>query len=360
LVVFDGLVLDYHFSHSDSVQMLAYAEELLEVGRRTENALALLWARRSRFTAHLLQGRFEAARRDMQVVIGMYDSRRDAFQDRWMARDPKVSTYTALGICLTALGHLDSSGAMTLEGIRHAETLNHIVSLILGLRRACVRGMMLRDTQGVLDVSDRLLVLNTEHETFVGVRESAIFHGWAQLQGRRDAELFKAVQTAIEQLDARKHWVLLPFFMTSVAEVMGDNRDHGAAVALLDRAAELVARTGEQWCEPEILRLKARFSAKGADEASALLRASLAKAREQDARLWELRAAQDLAELLDGEGKREAACELLAPIYGWFTEGLNTPDLVKARTLLAQLGGATRSGHLPRSDAALTQRAGSA
>ena len=358
LVVFDGLVLNYHFTHSDSAQMLAYAEELIEVGQRSDNALALLWARRSRFTANLLQGRFEAARRDMQVVIGMYEARQDAFQDRWMARDPKVSTYTALGICLAALGHSDSSGAMTLEGIKHAETLNHIVSLILGLRRACVRGMMVRDTQGVLNLSDRLLVLNTEHETFVGVRESAIFRGWAQLHGNHDAKLFKHVQNAIEQLHARKHWVLLPFFMTSVAEVMGDNGDRAAATALLDRAAGLVDRTGEQWCVPEILRLRARFSEKGAEEASALLRAGLAKSREQGARLWELRAARDLAKLLDDQGKRDAARELLTPVYEWFTEGLNRPDLVEARTLLEHLG--VGREYLTRRDAAPTQRAGSA
>ncbi len=359
LVVFDGLVLNYHFTHSDSAKMLSYAEELLEVGRRTEDALALLWARRSRFSANLLQGHFEASRRDIQVVIEMYDSRRDIFQERGMARDPKVSTYTALGICLTALGHLDSSAAMTLEGIRHAETLNHVVSLIAGLRRACVRGMMLHDTQGVLDLSDRLLVLNTEHETFVGVRESAIYHGWAELQGNRDADLLKGVQNAIEQLDERKHWVLLPFFMASIAEVAGDNGDRAAAAALLDRAAELVAQTGEQWCEAEISRLKARFSAKDADEATALLRASLTLAREQGARLWELRAARDLAALLDRQGEREAASELLAPVYGWFTEGLNTPDLIEARNLLAQLKGSTRAGYLTRRNGAPTQRAGS-
>jgi predicted ATPase len=338
LVVFDGLVLNYHFTHSDSEKMLGYAEELLEVGRRTGDALALLWAQRSRFAANWLQGRFEQARRDMQLVINMYESRQDGFEDRWMARDPKVSTYTALGICLTALGYPDSGGAVTLEGVRHAEGLNHVVSLILGLRRACVRGMMLRDTHGVLDLSDRLLVLNTEHETFLGVRESTIFHGWAQLRRKRDAALLKRVQTCLEQLDASKHWVLLPFFMTSIAELMGENKDHAGASALLDRATELVGLTGEKWCEPEIIRLKARFSVRDPDEAAALLQASLAKAREQNAKLWELRAATSLAELLRTQGKREAAREVLAPVYAWYTEGFNSFDLVAARALLADLG----------------------
>jgi class 3 adenylate cyclase len=338
LVVFDGLVLNYHFTHSDSEKMLGYAEELFEVGRRTGNALALLWARRCRSAANWLQGRFEQARHDMQLVINMYESRQDGFEDRWMARDPKVSTYTALGICLTALGYPDASATMTLEGVRHAESRNHVVSLILGLRRACVRGMMLRDTHGVLDLSDRLLVLNTEHETFVGVRESAIFHGWAQLHGRRDPALLKRVQTSLEQLDASKHWVLLPFFMTSVAEVMGENRDHAGAAALLDRAAELVSLTGEQWCEAEILRLKARFGARDPDAAVALLQASLAKAREQGAKIWELRTATTLAEVLRAQGNLAAAREVLAPVYAWFTEGFNAPDLVAARALLADLG----------------------
>jgi class 3 adenylate cyclase len=347
LAVFDGLVLNYHFTHSDSEKMLGYAEELLEIGRRTGNALALLWARRCRCSANWLQGNFEQARDDMQLVINMYESRQDGFEDRWMARDPKVSTCTALGICLTALGYPDSGAAMTREGVRHAESLNHVVSLILGLRRACVRGMMLRDTHGVLDLSDRLLVLNTEHETFVGVRESAIFHGWAQLHGRRDPALLKRVQTSLEQLDASKHWVLLPFFMTSVAEVMGENRDHAGAAALLDRAAELVGLTGEQWCEPEIFRLKARFGVRDPDAAIALLQASLAKAREQGAKLWELRTATTLAEVLRAQGNLVAAREGLTPVYAWFTEGSNAPDLVAARALLADLGqqpGASPSG----------------
>jgi class 3 adenylate cyclase/tetratricopeptide (TPR) repeat protein/energy-coupling factor transporter ATP-binding protein EcfA2 len=360
VAAFDGLVLNYHFARSDSAKMLAYAEELLDIGRRTENPLALVWARRSRFSAHMLQGRFEAARRDIQVVIGMYESRRDIFEHRSMARDPRVSTYTALGICLTALGHLDAGGAMTLEAIRHAEAQKQAVSVIVGLRRACVRGMMLRDTQGVRALSDRLLLLNSEHETFVGARESAIFHGWAQLHARRDPGHLEHVQTAFDELEADKHWVLLPFFMTSVAEVVGNNGDQAAAMALLDRATALVQSTGEQWCEPEIIRLKARFGADNAEEASILLRASLSKAREQGAKLWELRAARDLAELLDGEGQREAAYELLAPVYGWFTEGLNTPDLVKARSLLAHLGDGEISAPLTRRNPAPTQRAGSA
>jgi tetratricopeptide (TPR) repeat protein len=340
--VLDGLALNYHFAHSQPKRMLDYAAELFELGQRTGDAQSLLWARRARGSANLLLGRFEQARDEMQFVIETYRQIGSKAEDPRMARDPRVSTYTLFGICLTALGHFDSGEAMTLAGITHAEKGNGVVSLMLGLRRACVRGMMLRDTKGVLDLSRRLLALNAEHETFVGMRESIIFQGWARLQGNHNLDLFHRVQSAIDELYKHEHWVFLSFFITLIAEVVGDNGDHAAAATLLDRAAQLADQSAERWCEPEIIRLKARFSAKDAGEISTLLRASIAKAREQGAKLWELRAARDLATLLADQGKREAAGELLAPIYGWFSKELDTPDLVEVRTLLARVGDAAK------------------
>jgi class 3 adenylate cyclase len=338
LPVLDGLALNYHFAHSEPTKMLEYAKELFDLGQSTGDAQSLLWARRAQGSANLLLGRFEQARAEMQFVIDTYRKIGSKAEDPRMARDPRVSTYTNFGICLTALGNLDAGAAMSSEGLGYAERRNDVVSLTTGLRRVSVQRIMQRNMPDVADLSARLLALNAEHETFVGAREGIIFRGWAQLHGNRDAALFNQVLSAMEELHARKHWVLLPFFMTSIAEVMGDNGDDDAAATLLDRAAELVERSGEQWCEPEIIRLKARFSTEDAEEASVLLRSSLAKAREQSAKLWEIRAARDLAELLDGQGKREAACELLRPVYGWFTEGLDSPDLIEARRLLLEMG----------------------
>ncbi len=63
-------------------------------------------------------------------------------------------------------------------------------------------------------------------------------------------------------------------------------------------------------------------------------------AREQDAKWWELRAATRLAAIRQDQGRDREARDVLAPVYGWFTEGFNTPDLVEARLLLDRLGGA--------------------
>jgi predicted ATPase len=75
-----------------------------------------------------------------------------------------------------------------------------------------------------------------------------------------------------------------------------------------------------------------------ADEAAALYHRALAIAREQGARSYELRAATSLARLLRDQGKRAEARDLLAPVYGWFTEGFDTRDLIEAKALLDELG----------------------
>ncbi len=100
---------------------------------------------------------------------------------------------------------------------------------------------------------------------------------------------------------------------------------------------KLTRTTREQWSEAEILRLQARFSTADADEAATLLEASLALAREQGAKLWELRTAVDLAKLRRDQGKRDDAYALLAPVYSWFAEGFDMPDLKDAKASLDEL-----------------------
>jgi predicted ATPase len=110
---------------------------------------------------------------------------------------------------------------------------------------------------------------------------------------------------------------------------------------LLDEAFARVDRLEERWFEAELHRLKgeallASSPERGA-EAEACYHQALAVARDQGARLWELRAATSLARLWRDQGRCAEAHELLAPVYGWFTEGFDTPDLNEAKGLLDEL-----------------------
>jgi predicted ATPase len=102
-----------------------------------------------------------------------------------------------------------------------------------------------------------------------------------------------------------------------------------------------VERSKEKWCEAEVHRIAGEIALKslapGPEEAEAYFDHALAVARQQRAKSWELRAAMSMARLWRDQGKRQQARELLAPVYGWFTEGFDTLDLKEAKALLDEL-----------------------
>src|SRR5438105_9927785 len=110
-------------------------------------------------------------------------------------------------------------------------------------------------------------------------------------------------------------------------------------LTLLDNALQIVERTGERWLESELNRHKGQLLLRQghSETAEDLYRQALSIAKEQEAKLWELRAAASLARLRRDQGRHAEARDLLAPVYGWFTEGFDTPDLRVAKALLDEL-----------------------
>jgi predicted ATPase len=109
----------------------------------------------------------------------------------------------------------------------------------------------------------------------------------------------------------------------------------------IGEAMTAVETTKEKWCEADIHRMAGEIALKSpepdAARAQAYFERALAVARQQQAKSWELRAAMSMARLRGDQGKRDAARELLAPVYGWFTEGFDTLDLKQAKALLDEL-----------------------
>ena len=108
-------------------------------------------------------------------------------------------------------------------------------------------------------------------------------------------------------------------------------------------ALALVDTTGERWYEPELYRLKGALllqqHSNNQAEAEDCFHQAINIAQSQQAKSFELRAATSLARLWQQQGQRQEAYDLLAPIYGWFTEGFDTADLQEAKTLLEELRG---------------------
>ena len=109
----------------------------------------------------------------------------------------------------------------------------------------------------------------------------------------------------------------------------------------IDEATTAIETTKERWFEAEAHRVAGELALMSpepdAAKADAYFERALAVARQQQAKSWELRAAMSLARLWRDQGKRDQARDLLAPVYGWFTEGFDTLDLKEAKALLDEL-----------------------
>ena len=135
--------------------------------------------------------------------------------------------------------------------------------------------------------------------------------------------------------------MFLPIWLTHLAAAYADLGQLDDAWLCIGEAKRTVETTGERWCEAEINRVTGEIALmspkRDVPQADSYFERALSVAREQQAKSWELRAATSLARLWRDQGKSRQARELLAPIYGWFTEGFDTRDLKEAKALLEEL-----------------------
>ena len=135
--------------------------------------------------------------------------------------------------------------------------------------------------------------------------------------------------------------LFVPLHLSYLARAYAELGQFDDARRCIDEAMTAVETTKERWCEADINRVAGEIALKSpepdAAKAEAYFERALAVAREQQAKSWELRAAMSMARLWRDQGKRDEARDLLAPVYGWFTEGFDTLDLKEAKALLDEL-----------------------
>jgi predicted ATPase len=166
-----------------------------------------------------------------------------------------------------------------------------------------------------------------------------IYRGWAKAKMGDVTEAVSLLRDGSSAYGATGARTWMPHHLALLAKAHEMARQDEAAATALDEASRIVETTGERWFAAEVYRHKGGLMRRQGhtDTAEELYRKALSIAHEQEARLWELRAAASLAQIHLEQGRHAEARGLLAPIHGWFSEGFGTADLVWATALLDEL-----------------------
>ena len=185
------------------------------------------------------------------------------------------------------------------------------------------------------------MALSTESGYAAGRALSEIYLGWADAMAGDLEGGIARMRQHLSELRARGFEVAAAYHLALIATALGKVGRFDEALRTIDESFPIIDRTGQRHYEAEVHRLKGELllaqSASNAAQAEKSFRTAIEIARKQHAKSWELRATTSLARLLAKQRKRDKARTMLAEIYGWFTEGFDTPDLKDAKSLLDEL-----------------------
>jgi predicted ATPase len=316
-------------------------DTLLRLAQRADDPALAVIAHYALGTTWLWLGALPAARQHLEDGSARYtpDQRRaPVFR---MGQDLGVVCRALAAMTLWLLGYPEQALARLHEALALAHALSHPYSLAYARCRAAYVYQFRRDVPAVHEQAEATVILSTEQGFAPWAAMGTILRGWAlALQGRGE-EGIAQVHQGLAAWRATGAALVVPYLCAVLADVC-DHLGHTAdGIQVLAEAHTLVEQHEERWWEAEIYRLRGvlllRQTGASQAEAEAWLQRALDVARRQEAKSLELRAAMSLSRLWQQQGKQAEARQLLAPVYGWFTEGFDTADLQEARALLEAL-----------------------
>jgi len=325
-------------SASDHMRLrLQYLGEMVEAAERTGDAELLLQAHHSSWSTRIWNGEFASASEHVRSGLALYDPERHRHHAlMYGGHDPGVCGNGQGAVALWALGWPDRAVQSARESIVLGETLDHLPSLLHSLWFATSVYFLRRQAADVLACSARLLAVGSEHGLKLYEAIGGVFHGWALIQ-QLDAQAGLAELRAAVATYATTAHVNLDLYraILAEAELRAGNFEEGTAVLIQGE------RSTDEWWRAGYLRLRGDLLLRGPNDdrgaAERLYRQAISVAAGQQAKSLELRAATSLAMLLGEQGRRSEGYAVLAPVYGWFTEGFGTLDLKEAKALLGEL-----------------------
>jgi hypothetical protein len=316
------------------------AADLFRIARDLGDDEVLLQANHCAWASEFFAGNFHTVLSHTGRSHTLYNPERHA-QHRhvYLGHDPGVCALNFAMAANTALGYFDLGARADADGMELARQINHAPSEANSLWRRCEAKTVFRDVSGVREMASELLVLTETH----GLRQprpmAQCYHGWAIAMGGDTASGLVEIEAGLATLNSFGARMNASCMRGLYAEALAAAGRHAEALTQLEAGLALGNDVLEVSynCWLHRIRGELLLHLRGATEAAAAFREGQAIARHQQARGFELTVVLPLARVEAEAGRRDAARDLLAPLCAWFTEGLATPDLIEAKTLLDQL-----------------------
>lgn len=290
-------------------------------------------------TLHFM-GAFVDARAHLERTLALCATNPETIATyRLFGVDDQVYTLSFLASTLLVLGYPEQSAAVAEKAESGARAIGLAFTTALALSNMAVLGTIGGDPRRALANADEAIAISADNEFASTDQRARFFRGSLLAQAgdpQLGIELMRSARAAAEGNSERNRRTLHLGHIASAHASLGQTE---VGLGLLDEAIQMAAATSEKFFEAELYRLRGRIflSLGKKGEAEAELHRALTIGRQQQARWWELRAATDLARHLHDEARYVEANSLLQPIYSWFVEGFDTPDLKDAKALLARL-----------------------
>jgi predicted ATPase len=321
------------------------SKRILMLANKYDDRIGELTGYRMKGILKTMKGNLGEARDYLEKVVSLYDPDTDQDLRLVFGQDPHVAALSYLALVCSLMGHAQQAANIEGKAIERARKMGHPFTYCYSLFWAgCAASLVRDDAEKMLSRAKELAsVARVEgfHHWFDLSQFILAFAHWECSQPKVNTRQFLEDYPYATWPDRLVGVTMFtPFCSVLSARMMATPQALNASLERIDKAIRVATNGAENWATPEMLRIRGCLqleTVRHDNEAEADFTKSIEMARAQQARLWELRTSVSLARLWQQQGKQREARVLLAPVYGWFTEGFDTKDLKEAKALLEEL-----------------------
>jgi tetratricopeptide (TPR) repeat protein len=335
-----GELSTFYYVRAEYQRARELAEEALSLAQRAKDPLLVALGHWYLGFVLFGHGEFMTARAHLEKMIAFYEPQQHHHPIVFRrGSDAGLSALAYDACCLWCLGYPDQAKSRSQEVLALARELDHPYSLADVLCQAgCLFNKMRRDAGMLKDNAEELMRLSDER-SFAGWLDAGTRHrGEAVAMLGQFQEGIMQMRQSMADSQSKGLRCYMAGIIGSLAEAQAKTGHPEEGLTTLDEALALVEETDERLWEAELYRLRGELLLMQGDdvEAEISLKKAIGIARQQKAKSWELRASTSLARLWQKQGKVDETGQMLGEIYGWFSEGFDTPDLREAKALLEE------------------------